>query len=709
MYLAGIWRRAASAAAGVFLAGFAWPVAADETDLAQERPARTVTLPDVVVTGTRPADTEGTGSRLNIPLADIPATVEVIDQETLHRRGDRTTLEAVEKAVGWSGGYSAGNGVSFSTRGFVGNDIGILHDGTRIAPPGMSARQFDTFLYDRIEVLNGPGSSLHGEGAISGVVNYVSKNPDPTRFAREFVASYGSFNSPRGAFALNVPVGEKRDLAYRVDGVVSHSDGFVDETEYDRYHLIGSVRSDTRPDLRVTLKAELFADDIRDHFGLPLNNGKVDERLLHKNYNVSDRKTRADQMVLRLDTDYTLAPGIAIKNQVYGLNANRHWRNAEAYRFLPATSQVEITALGDVRHEQHLFGDRIHALIDLPVLGHANRFAAGVEVNRNNFRRNATFPDVSFLVPAFAPNTPSFNQLNNNGALNPGTTTVITTTSAFFEDQFEIVKGFKISGGFRFDRYDVDVDNHQTGRQEQKPFFAPTGRAGIVYEPLAGTTLYGHYVSGTNPSRNFTLGRALDFALESSTEYELGVRQKFWGNRAEAGIAVYDIVKENILTQRPNNANVTDNIGRQSARGVEISLGVEPVAGWRVGGNASFLTAEFDEFNVSGQSFAGRVPPNVPRQLGNLWTHYRFGNGFDVGGNVRYVGPRSGDNAGTFVLPSYATLDLYASYTVNNWEFSLRGRNLTDELAIVWSETDYTQQVQTGEPRAIEARVTARF
>ena len=244
---------------------------------------------------------------------------------------------------------------------------------------------------------------------------------------------------------------------------------------------------------------------------------------------------------------------------------------------------------------------------------------------------------------------------------------------------------------------------------EHLPEINPEGIAGIVYEPLAGTTLYGHYVSGTNPSRNFTLGRALDFALESSTEYELGVRQKFWGNRAEAGIAVYDIVKENILTQRPNNANVTDNIGRQSARGVEISLGVEPVAGWRVGGNASFLTAEFDEFNVSGQSFAGRVPPNVPRQLGNLWTHYRFGNGFDVGGNVRYVGPRSGDNAGTFVLPSYATLDLYASYTVNNWEFSLRGRNLTDELAIVWSETDYTQQVQTGEPRAIEARVTARF
>ncbi len=707
------WRRGFGRAAQIVAACLAVPAVAGADGAlgadANSLLAQATTLPEVVVTGTRPGEIGVTASRLGVPLNDIPASIEVLDQETLKQRGDRTTLEAVEKAVGWAGGYSAGNGISYSTRGFVGNDIGILHDGTRVAAPGMSARIFDTFLYDRIEILNGPASVLHGEGAISGAVNYISKNPDPSRTTREFVAGYGSFNSPRGAFALNGPIGEKNDLALRLDGVVSHSDGFVDENEYDRYHVIGALRLDARPDLRFTLKAELFADDIRDHFGLPLVDGKVDKRLLKKNYNVSDRKTRADQSVLRLDTEYALDKDVALKNQVYGLNANRHWRNAEAYRFLPATAQVEITALGDVRHEQFLVGDRFNALVTAPLLGHANRFAVGFDVNRNNSRRDANFPDVSFLVPAFAPNTPSYNQVSNNASLRPGTTTVVTTTGVFLEEQFEIAKGLKISGGFRYDRLDVDVDNHFTGAQDRKPFFAPVGRAGIVYDVLAATTLYGHYVTGTNPSRNFTLGRALNFELESSREVELGVRQRFWDGRAQAGVAVYDLVKENVLTQRPGNPNVTENIGQQSSRGIELTLGAEPVPGWRVGANAAFLTAEFDQFNADGQSLAGRIPSNVPRQIGNLWTGYRFGNGFDVGGNLRYVGQRPGDNANTFVLPSYTTLDAYVSYTLDNWEFSLRGRNLADTLALVWSETDYFQQVQIGEPRAFEARVTARF
>lgn len=704
------WRRAFRVAGWIVISGLAQPVAAAEEGTRQGvAVAQATTLPEVVVTGTRPSEIGVTASRLGVPLDDIPATIEVLDQDTLKRRGDRTNLEAVEKTVGWSGAYTAGNGPMFSTRGFVGNDIGILHDGTRVSTPDMSSRLFDTFLYDRIEILNGPASVLHGEGAISGAVNYISKNPDPTRTTREFVAGYGSFNSPRGAFALNGPIGERGTLAYRLDGVVSHSDGFVDETEYDRYHVIGALRLDARPDLRFTLKAELFADDIRSHFGLPLADGKVDRRLLHKNYSVSDGKARADQTALRLDTDYALAPHVALKNQVYGLNANRRWRNAENYRFLPATAQVEITGLGDVLHEQFLVGDRFNALITAPILGHANRFAVGFDVKRDNFRRDGNFPNVSFLVPAFAPNTPSFNQVSGNAPLRPGTTTVVTTTGVFFEEQFEIAKGLKISGGFRFDRLDVDIDGHLTGAQDRKPFFAPTGRAGVVYEVLPATTLYGHYVTGTNPSNPFAQVSTLDFTLESSREVELGVRQRFWDGRAHAGIAIYDLVKENILTPRPDNPNLTENIGQQSSRGIELMLGAEPVTGWQVGGNAAFLTAEFDQFNTGGQSLAGRVPANVPRQIGNLWTSYRFGGGFEVGGNLRYVGQRSGNNANTFALPSYTTLGAYASYTLDNWEFSLRGRNLADKLALVWSNSNNQQRVEIGEPRAFEARITSRF
>ncbi len=47
-----------------------------------------------------------TGSRLGVPLSDIPASVFNIDQLTIRTRGFRTAQEAVESVVGFTGANS---------------------------------------------------------------------------------------------------------------------------------------------------------------------------------------------------------------------------------------------------------------------------------------------------------------------------------------------------------------------------------------------------------------------------------------------------------------------------------------------------------------------------------------------------------------------------------------------------------------------------
>ncbi len=687
-----------------FTLGLAYaPLAiADDIDGASALAQSTTTLPEVVVTGRR-------ATLVDIPVHDNPATVNVLDQETRRARGDRTNTEAVEKVVGWSGAYTPGNGVVFSARGFVGNDISALNDGVRISNPTLSARQFDSFMFDRIEVLNGPASVLHGEGAVSGAVNYVSKQPNPESREAEAVVRYGAFNTAQAAFGAGGPASENRKLSYRIDGTVGHSDGVLDEGEYERYQVNGAVRYDVSKDLGLTFRVDGFADDLSSYFGLPLVNGQVDERVRNKNYNVSDNKTRSDQVTLRLEADYRVSEHVGFQNRLYALNANRIWRNAEAYRFDAPSSRVEITSLGDVRHEQFLFGNRFHAQLTRPLFGDDNRLAVGFDVSTNNLRRNANFPSVSFFVDAFSPNTPTFNTLNANAPLNPGATTVMNSYDLFVEDQIELSDGLKLVGGFRADFVDVDVDNHTSGLQDRKLFVAPTWRAGIVYDVRPTTTLYAHYADGETVPALADLGRALTFGTEKSREAEFGIRQRLWNDRIDLTVAVYDLVKEDLLTQRAGDPTTTENIGKQSSQGIEISLEAEPIDGWRVGGNGSILTTEFDEFNSGGRSLAGNTPANVPKQLGNIWTSYRFANGFEIGANLRYVGQRAGDNNNSFGLPSYTTFDAFAAYRRGNLEFSIRGRNLTDELTLLWAETDYGQQVQVGEPLAVEARLALTF
>lgn len=108
----------------------------------------------------------GTGSRLSLTLREVPASVSVIAQEVMQARGLRTAVEAVEAAVGMTGGTQFGSIPTYSTHGFGGNNVTVLRDGIRQNTASQSSRTIDAFLLDRIEVLKGPASLMFGEGAV---------------------------------------------------------------------------------------------------------------------------------------------------------------------------------------------------------------------------------------------------------------------------------------------------------------------------------------------------------------------------------------------------------------------------------------------------------------------------------------------------------------------------------------------------------------
>src|SRR5688500_15976940 len=159
-----------SAATGIALLAAATPAPAQRTP-----PEVTVRAErDAPLSSESPADS---ASRLGLKVREVPATVDVVDQQTMRTRGLRTVTEAVQAAVGVTAGDFPAEPAGFSMRGFTNSQINTLYNGIRTGPQNMTSRVMDAGNLERIEILKGPASFMSGEGAAGGAINFVTRRP----------------------------------------------------------------------------------------------------------------------------------------------------------------------------------------------------------------------------------------------------------------------------------------------------------------------------------------------------------------------------------------------------------------------------------------------------------------------------------------------------------------------------------------------------
>ena len=131
-----------------------------------------IQLNDVVVTATR----------VPTPLEQIPASVSVVDRQTIDVNDYNTLTDALATIPGIRVSPSGGPGgqASVFIRGTNSNHVLVLRDGMPIndASEANGAFNFgiDTLSdIERIEVIRGPMAALYGSGAIGGVINLICR------------------------------------------------------------------------------------------------------------------------------------------------------------------------------------------------------------------------------------------------------------------------------------------------------------------------------------------------------------------------------------------------------------------------------------------------------------------------------------------------------------------------------------------------------
>ncbi|MDR7331829.1 TonB-dependent siderophore receptor [Roseateles asaccharophilus] len=693
----------------------------------QGKASRTTTLDSV----------NATGSRLGLTVRETPASLELIDRETLDQRGVRTLDDALNGAAGVTVGGAPGSPGVSSTRGFSGGYITYLFDGTRISVPTMSTRPQDSWNYERVEVLKGPASVLYGEGGIGGAVNFVPRRADRSKPGSEALLAYGSHGSLRAAAGTGGAFGDSG--AYRVDFSHQQTDGWREQSAQRMDQLTSAVSLRPSAALALEFSADWTRDDLDADYGIPLVSAAfakeptsvvsdaagrvIDRRMLKTSYNVRDGVMDSDSLWLRARQTWDFAPGWQLRNELSHYSADRLWRNSESYSFV-SPDRINRT-MGLVSHDHQVWGDRLDISHQGQLFGQPNRFVIGAEVTQTDFGSQRRFSDGSaltdaaFQVSALSPDTGLYvdNAIYFTGAGNrTDVTSDVRTTAVFLEDALKITRAWTAVIGARSERIkltrtvnDLNATTHPYTAFGAR--YRPNSlRIGAVYDWSPVTTLFAQAVDAAAPvgSANLLLQSSANgaFPLTRGTQYEVGIKQGF--NNVEWTASVYQIEQSNVLSRDPSNPALTVNNGKVSSRGAELSAAWRATPQLTLSGNAALVDAQFDTLvEAGGVSRVGKRPPLVPRQTARLWVAYRLDSlPVTLGAAWTRTGAMFTDNANSIRINGWSRLDLHASWQLKSTRLSLRIRNATDKLYATWSSAN-TSQFMLGAPRTVE--LSAKF
>ena len=683
-------------------------------------------------------------SRLGLTVREIPATVEVIDQQTIREQGYRTVSEAAQGAVGVTSGDNPAEPSAFSMRGFTNSQINTLYNGIKIGPQNMTSRVMDTANLESVEFLKGPASLMSGEGAAGGAVNLVTKQPTTGPIRNEAFFSYDSLRSFRSSYGSGGST-NVQGLDYRFDVSRSSLNGFTDDTNTKTLNVSSQLNYRVSDSFKIWGAIEYKQDKGTAYWGTPLvpiafsgphattgiasgnyvsnyngtNLGPVtiDNRTFNTNYNVLDNHVKADELWLRGGFEWNITRDLTLKSQMYGYGAKREWFNNEVEAFNANVNLVDRERFF-VAHDQKLFGNVTDLTWNTNVAGMDNRLVTTFAASNLDFVRPgaANFPhdQVSLVDPVRG----TYGLLTTQRQ-----TAKIDNESLSVEDRLKVTRTFALISGLRVEHIGLDRSSQNVAGVERAGFpflksWTPvTGRFGYTWEAIAGMTFYSQYATGADVSANniFLLGALQPLDLTTSRTYETGVKQLFWDSKAEWSFAAFDIQRKNVYAAAGGmQLNIA---GQQQSRGIEIAAGIRPTSAWKFWSNFAYVDARYADYDFAGGSFSGNTPPNVPRIVANAGASYRFETALPVelGASVRHVGNRFNTDANVVTLDAYTVADAYVFVdipksvfpTVDQTRLTFRVRNLTDKRYAIWGDPFYPDQILLGAPRSYE--VSAAF
>jgi iron complex outermembrane receptor protein len=594
-------------------------------------------------------------TRTETPLQELPQSVQVVPRQLMDDLG-ATRLDDVLLYVSGVARQNNFGGLwdNYSIRGFSGSENGgmnILWNGFAsnrgYAPPR------DTANVESVDFLKGPAAALYGNSEPGGTINVVTKKPQ-FKAANSLDLSVGTNNFYRSA--LDSTGALSNTMAYRLNAATETRGGVRDQVRSKREFFAPALTWALGDHTILNYEAEFLRQKAPLDRGVAAVNGNPGalpvSRFLGEP-NDGDIKMENQNHLLtlehRLNEDWQLRTGIFHKQgtldgystEASSLRADNStlWRQRRYrdYSWHDTSLQAEIGgkfATGGIRHE----------------------VLAGVEADWMTLDQRMLRVNPSAGAPyAIDIANPVYGQAQPTPLPNTDTAERQTSAGLYLQDQLSLGQRWKLLAGVRADSFRSTLDNRRTGVATRQDKGAVSPRLGLTYLISDAFSAYASASKSFRPNSGSDVnGNA--FSPETGRAGEVGLKWQSQDRRSGATLAVFDIAKQNALTADPANAGFSVAAGEVRSKGIELDFSGKLDRHWRITGNLAYTDAYVSRDNTLA---VGSRLVNVPRTSGSLLAVFEDadarGGVWGAGGGLNYVGARTGDQAGSFELPSYVT------------------------------------------------------
>lgn len=724
--------------------------------------AQTATAPSSQATAEDSADDTATtrndivvtANKREERIQDVALAITAVSGEELNERRLLDVQDLSQRVPGFSfqRGSSQGPGQRIVLRGLntgstnatvasVLDDVPLTASAASAAG-GDFAADFDPFDLERVEVLKGPQGTLYGATSLGGLVKYVTKAPDTTRFAGGFdVGGSDIAHGDQGAFAkayVNLPIAT--DIAaLRVSGYYEYQPGWIsnrlgNDREINmvrRYGGRASLLIAPTPDLTIRATGMYQNRDARG-FDIIEVRGYLDAANRFAPLNGYNKDT------------YISEPNTA-KSKIFALNID--------YDFGPARLQ-SITSYGDLR-TNYRFDTPLYQPLSLLFLGRANTTVTSESENRNRkFNQEIRFASdnaaaaeghgLEWQVGLFYTREKS-RSVNNYLSRDSTTLQPVTTPAAiaatppgdariFLGDirtRYQEYAGY-LDLIYRFSRsFDIEAGgrvfhNKQSFTQTtggalffppaftlSGPFGSNETRATFAVAPRFHFTrdvmLYGRVASGYRPGApNLSVPAAsgpLDapttqapptVGADTTVNYEVGLKGTLLGNAIGFDVAAFYINWSDIQVVQTYRRGLTGypvtlNAGKAVSQGVEWNINFQPIRqlslGWLGAYTDSTLSDNVPALNATDGARLPFVPKWQTTFTADLNLPLSDSIRLNIGGSYAYVGNRltnfGFDPSRNYQpIPGYDVWNAQAGLRFDRFTVQVYGKNLADKRGI---------------------------
>ena len=676
-------------------------------------------LPEVSVTQGRiragtPQDTARTGSKTDTPLRDVPASVAVVQKEILREQGVQTMNDAMRNVSSvqpqHGGGYGYAN--NYNSRGL---SINFLRDDL---PDGTAQNGYFRTMYDieRIEVLKGPGSALFGSGGPGGSINVVTKKPQ-AQYNLEVGTTFGSF-ATRGAY-IDLTGTITQGITGRLIADTEKTNG-IRGLSREISEFSPSVAFNYADDKTLMIDVDVRNIKVKpDNYGILFDSqGKVadvsDNARYYTPFDFSQQHINRITATHDWAINNALSMRTALSNDSRDLDFIRNAGGNGGDAANVSTGRNLRQQSDDARYTT--FQNELTWKVETGSVKHT--VLAGYEfkdTKNDTVRVGYTLPNITNILNPVVTET-SLSGLAVIVAQGFDRTVTSDTHSVYLQDQLAFGEQFKVRVGLRNDHVNFEDKGLQAGvfRDIDETKNLTTGSLGAVYQPAQNLAFYTGFSNGkfVNIATEST---ALASVPESSEQFEIGTKSSFLDGKVDLNAALFNTKRNNYIITLPGASSGTPD-GKDQSKGVELDVGVHPIAGLNINANAVFMNAETKSrnlatnaiFGVTNRSIYGTRPTGVSEQIINVWTSYEIqtgdAKGLKFGLGATHKGDAYGDNLNLYKVPAYTVYDAAISYAQPKWEAAINLKNITDKTYYV---SPTFSGALPGDPRSIFA--TLRF